>query len=115
MRATFIGGGNMASALIGGLLKQGWPAGDLSVVEILPQAREALSRQFGVAARAALPDRFDAQEVIVLAVKPQHMLRGGRAICVPGCGTQLVVSIAAGIRTARPVALAGRATSRSCA
>ena len=61
MQATFIGGGNMASALVGGLLKQGWPATGLRVVEILPQARAALASQFGVAAEAAVPERFDAQ------------------------------------------------------
>lgn len=98
MRATFIGGGNMASALVGGLLKQGWPAADLRVVEILPQAREALARQFGVAVDAVLPDRFDAQEVVVLAIKPQHMLEAARDLRTR-LGTQLVVSIAAGIRT----------------
>jgi pyrroline-5-carboxylate reductase len=98
MRATFIGGGNMASALVGGLLKQGWPAGDLSVVELLPQARDALSRQFGIAALAAFPDRFDPQEIIVLAVKPQHMLEAVRDLRTR-LGAQLVVSVAAGIRT----------------
>ena len=98
MRATFIGGGNMATALVGGLLKQGSPAVDLYVVEILPPAREALSRQFGIAAQAALPDRFDTQDVIVLAIKPQHMLEAARDLR-PRLATQLVVSIAAGIRT----------------
>jgi len=98
MQATFIGGGNMASALVGGLLKQGWPAGELRVVEILPQAREALSRQFGVAVEPTLPDRFDEQEIILLAIKPQHMLEAARHLR-PRLGAQLVVSIAAGIRT----------------
>jgi pyrroline-5-carboxylate reductase len=60
--------------------------------------RATLSREFGVAADAAVPDRFDAQEVIVLAIKPQHMLDAARALR-PRLGTQLVVSIAAGIRT----------------
>lgn len=98
MQATFIGGGNMASALVGGLLKQGWPAAELRVVEILPQARAALSSQFGVAAEAAVPHRFEAQEVVVLAVKPQNMLDVARALRAR-LSTQLVVSIAAGIRT----------------
>ena len=83
MRTTFIGGGNMASALVGGLLKQGWPVSDLSVVEILPQAREALSRRFGVVAHPALPDRLEAHEVIVLAIKPQHMLEAARRAAQP--------------------------------
>lgn len=98
MRATFIGGGNMASALIGGLLKHGWSVDDLRVVDILPQAREAVFTQFGVRASAVVPDSFDAQEVIVLAIKPQHMLQAAQDLR-SRLGTQLVVSIAAGIRT----------------
>jgi pyrroline-5-carboxylate reductase len=98
MRTTFIGGGNMASALVGGLLKQGWPASDLSVVEILPQAREALSRRFGVVVHPALPDQLQADDVVVLAIKPQHMLEAARELR-SRLANQLVVSIAAGIRT----------------
>jgi pyrroline-5-carboxylate reductase len=98
MRTTFIGGGNMASALVGGLLKRGWPASDLSVVEILPQAREALSRRFGVAVHASVPDTLEAYDVIVLAIKPQHMLEAVRELRTR-LADQLVVSIAAGIRT----------------
>jgi pyrroline-5-carboxylate reductase len=68
------------------------------VVEILPQAREAMSRQFGVTAHDALPERFDAHEVIVLAVKPQHMRDVARELRTR-VATQLLVSIAAGICT----------------
>jgi pyrroline-5-carboxylate reductase len=98
MKATFIGGGNMASALVGGLLKQGWSAQSLRVVEILPQAREALVRQYGVTATDMLPERFEDHETLVLAVKPQS-LRGVARALQPRLGAQLVVSIAAGIRT----------------
>ena len=88
----------MASALIGGLLKQGWSAGDLTVVEILPAAREALVQQFGVKAQDALPERIEAEETVVLAVKPQQMRSVAREL-QPRLRSQLVVTIAAGIRT----------------
>jgi pyrroline-5-carboxylate reductase len=88
----------MASALVGGLLKQGWPADDLRVVEIDPQAREAMSKQFGVSTGAVIPERLEPQEVVVLAVKPQHMLQVARDLR-PRLSSQLVVTIAAGIRT----------------
>ena len=47
---AFIGGGNMASAIIGGLLRQGLPAERIDVVEPFAEARAALHRQFGITA-----------------------------------------------------------------
>jgi pyrroline-5-carboxylate reductase len=88
----------MASALVGGLLKQGWPAGELCVVEIDPRARAALSSQFGVGVVADIPERLGPREVVVLAIKPQHMLQVARDLR-PRLGAQLVVTIAAGVRT----------------
>ena len=41
---AFIGGGNMASAIIGGLLKQGWPVSHIEVVEPFDEARAKLKR-----------------------------------------------------------------------
>ena len=49
---AFIGGGNMASAIIGGLLKQGWPVSHIDVVEPSDEARAKLSSQFGISAQA---------------------------------------------------------------
>jgi len=98
MTITFVGGGNMASALIGGLLKQGWHAASFTVVEILPQARDALARQFNVTAVDALGESLDPQETILLAVKPQNLREVARSLRAQLRG-QLVISIAAGIRT----------------
>jgi pyrroline-5-carboxylate reductase len=98
MRILFIGGGNMASALIGGLLQQGFRAADIRVVEVSALARERLQQEFGVAAMAAI-DAAISQDVVVLAVKPQQM-REVAAALKPYLQGRLVLSIAAGIRTA---------------
>jgi len=94
---SFIGGGNMASALIGGLLKKGWRPEELSVVEIDDRARERLSREFHVQAHAQLDSGVAAAECIVLAVKPQQLPQVARELA-PHARGKLVLSIAAGIR-----------------
>lgn len=97
MKITFLGGGNMASALIGGLLKQGFAAQDIQVVELLEAGRVRLQSDFGVRAVAALDDVALECDVLVLAVKPQQM-REALAPVVGRLTRQLVVSIAAGLR-----------------
>lgn len=97
MKITFLGGGNMAAALIGGLVKQGFDANGLQVVELNPEGRERLSQEFGVRAVEALDDVALACDVLVLAVKPQQL----KAAVAPIAGRlvgQVVVSIAAGLR-----------------
>jgi pyrroline-5-carboxylate reductase len=98
MRILFIGGGNMATALIGGLLQQSFKPGDLRVVEVSEQARQRLQQQFGVRTIAAAEGEI-AEDVVVLAVKPQQM-RAVAADLRAGLRGRLVISIAAGIRTA---------------
>lgn len=56
MNITFIGGGNMASALISGLLQQGYAAEQLHVVEINAESREKIKHTLGVPAVADLAD-----------------------------------------------------------
>ena len=94
----FIGGGNMASALIGGLAGKLTAAANIHVVEINPEARQRL-QQLGV----QTADRIDAAiagcDVILLAVKPQQM-REVAAQLKPHLQMQLLLSIAAGIRAA---------------
>lgn len=99
MKITFLGGGNMASALIGGLLKQGFAAADIQVVELYEAARLRLQQDFGVRALEALDAAALDCEVLVLAVKPQQM-REALAPLVGRLSGQLVVSIAAGLRLA---------------
>jgi pyrroline-5-carboxylate reductase len=70
-RIAFVGGGNMARALIGGLLRQGVPAEQLCVGEPLAPLREALERELGVATAADNAVAIRDAGLVVLAVKPQ--------------------------------------------
>ena len=97
MRILFIGGGNMATALIGGLLQQGFKPGDLHIVDVSKQARQHLQQQFGVRSTPVLDGEI-AGDVVLLAVKPQQMRSVAKDLSGRLRG-QLVISIAAGIRT----------------
>ena len=68
---AFIGGGNMASAIIGGLLKRGTPAASLAVVEPFEEQRHKLHAQFGVQTHAAPTAALNSAALVVWAVKPQ--------------------------------------------
>jgi len=95
---AFIGGGNMASAIIGGLLKQGRQASDILVVEPFAEARERLARDFGIQAFEAADDRLAPASLVVWAVKPQTFRDA--ALAVRAHTTQaLHLSVAAGIRS----------------
>jgi pyrroline-5-carboxylate reductase len=97
MKLAFIGGGNMAAALIGGLLRAGRPASDLLAVEIDRARCAQLEQQFGIVAVTAPDARLKTAEALVLAVKPQFMRQACEA-ARPYLGQSLVVSVAAGIR-----------------
>ena len=97
MNITFIGGGNMASALIGGLLDQGWNAGAIQAVEIDGAARARLERKYRIQTEKAISERSAHADCVVLAVKPQQVREAG-SLLRPHLATQLVISIAAGIR-----------------
>ena len=97
-KLTFIGGGNMAAALIGGLLKRGVPASQITVADPSPDRRRQLALEFGVAVAPDNEQAAAAAEVIVLAVKPQQMRAVATALAPQiGGSTALVVSVAAGI------------------
>lgn len=98
LKISFIGGGNMSRALIGGLLKQGFPAVQLNVIESDAQKRSELSKDFGVNVTEQLPSVSNS-DVIVLAVKPQQ-LRDVSIFLGSLLKQQLLISIAAGVRSA---------------
>ncbi|WP_415033801.1 pyrroline-5-carboxylate reductase [Azonexus sp.] len=96
MKLLFLGGGNMAYALIGGLLKTGLSAGDIHVVDPVAEVRLRLQAQFGVACFACAEETAETPDVVLLAVKPQQM-QGALAPWRSRLGDSLVISIAAGI------------------
>lgn len=96
MRIVFLGGGNMAAALIGGMLERGFAASELLVVELEPARRDWLVQTWGVGVAADVSD-VPGADVLVLAVKPQQM-REALAPLAGRLGGALVVSIAAGLR-----------------
>jgi pyrroline-5-carboxylate reductase len=98
-RIAFIGGGNMAGALIGGLIRRGHMAQRLHAVEVDAARRTQLQREFGITAAVAPDGALRGADIVVLAVKPQQM-RDACAQIKPHLSSPLVLSIAAGIRAA---------------
>jgi pyrroline-5-carboxylate reductase len=95
---AFIGGGNMASAILGGLLQQGLPANSVEVVEPFEPARERLKAQFGISALAVAGPQLARAGLVVWAVKPQTF-KEAAAQARPYVGQALHLSVAAGIRS----------------
>ena len=99
-RIAFIGGGNMASAIIGGLIRNGIAASDIDVVEPWPDARERLQTDFGLTARPHADAFLTNADMVVWAVKPQTFKEAAqqvRACTANASTTALHLSVAAGI------------------
>lgn len=95
---AFIGGGNMASALIGGLVAAGRARENILVVEPFEAQRARLAQAFGVAAQAAADERLARAGTVVWAVKPQ-LFNEAAAPCAAWVRGALQLSVMAGIRT----------------
>ena len=99
---TFVGGGNMGSAIVAGLLKAGWRAHEVTIVEQSPERRTALRDMFP---EASIVDVLGVAENAVIAVKP-----GAAAeVCaeLATVGARRVLSIAAGVSVETLQAAAG--------
>jgi pyrroline-5-carboxylate reductase len=96
MKIAFLGGGNMANALVGGMVAKGFDRRALSVVEVSPAARERIAAH-GVRVSTAPDAATGEADTLVIAVKPQD-LRAALAGLSTDLRRKLVVSIAAGVR-----------------
>jgi len=95
----FIGAGNMATSLIGGLLGNGWAVNRICVADPAPQRRRAITQRFSVTAFADNGNVVENANIIILAVKPQMMKDVLTPLAVPLQQYQpLLISIAAGVR-----------------
>lgn len=110
VRVGFIGGGNMAEALVRGLVVSGYKPEELLVSEPLAERRRVLARRYRLGVTADNDAVVRSAQTIVLAVKPQIL--GGLlgALGSAASGKELFVSIAAGVPLARlETGLGGRA------
>ena len=101
---TFIGGGNMAASLIGGLLAEDLQAGQITVIDPNERTREHLAAHFGVHTAKDSGAVIDEADVVVLAVKPQILQSVAEGLAPalqqrPEGHQPLVITIAAGIRS----------------
>jgi len=110
MRIAFIGGGNMATALIGGLCARGHSARDFVVADPSTEALARLARDFGVGTTTDNLTAVRPADTVVLAVKPQQAGEVARSLDGElARGRRLLISVAAGLRIADLARLLGPA------
>lgn len=101
MTLAFIGGGNMAGSLVGGLIADGWDPAKITVADPDDRQLESLAARFHIATTTDNAGAAAAADIIVLAVKPQAVEGVARELADTVARRHaLVVSIAAGIREA---------------
>lgn len=98
MKITFIGGGNMAASLIGGLVPNQFKADEVCVYDINEQALDNLKQQFAVQVSSDIALAIKNSNIVVLAVKPQVLQKVCESIKQELKEKPLFISIAAGVR-----------------
>ncbi len=97
-KIAFLGTGNMAEALVKGLLRAGMAAqGDVTCAEPRAERREEIAQRYGVATTASNLDAAEGADIVVLSVKPQTMDALLEEIAPAIDHRKLVISIAAGV------------------
>ena len=100
-RIAFLGGGNMAEAILGGVLAGGVAApSNILVADVAPERREHLAERYGIATTADNREALHGAQVVVLAVKPQQVAEALAALKRDFSEQHLLVSICAGLPTA---------------
>ena len=95
---AFIGGGNMASAIAGGLIQHGVSPAQLIVVEPFEATRAALKAKLGIDAQPEADERLQAADLVIWAVKPQVFAEAAQPVAA-WTKNALHLSVAAGIPT----------------
>ena len=101
MNITFIGGGNMATSLIGGLIADGYAPQSITVADINQAQLDNLQQRFQIRTFTDTAQAVNAADTVVIAVKPQAVKSVTQQLATAlGQHKVLVISVAAGIRTA---------------
>lgn len=99
-KIAFVGGGNMATSLIHGLIQSGFPSQTIRVADPNPEKRAHLKQQFAVQCFETAKEAIDDAKIIVLAVKPQHIKGVAEELQFSLQNiSPLIISIATGITT----------------
>ena len=93
----FIGGGNMARSLIGGLIQSGIAPAQIQVSEPDAVRRDAIVAELKITTASSNQSLLDSSDVVVLAVKPQHMQNALSPLSVSSERSSLFISVAAGL------------------
>mgnify|MGYP003581721919 CR=1 FL=1 len=95
-QVVFVGGGNMATAILRGLVAQGFPGQNITVIEPTAESRARLEQDFGVRTLAAADASLSTASVVVWAIKPQIFAEAAAPV-QPHTRQALHISVAAGI------------------